>query len=549
MLEQRGQMLLTAALGLAAAGLILGSPGALLAGILLAVGLLGEVMRLRSGLHPMRPPWGLLALLQSHHGAASTEALTVRSHRVDQTVRLQLSLRAEPAFAGMDVRIHAWVTTTGVEVAVRQSSAQVLATRQAVLDVEVVARTAAVHRVLGLRARLVDAMGLASVEVFVPCPYEIAVLPRSLPLEPNRLAETRRRVARAVVGQQPDKVPGQGDELRELREHHSGDPFKHIAWKASARRGRLMTRVFEHQRARSIFVVLDTGASMRDGRIGMSALDQSFDLVHSLAERSARQHVPFGLALVDGRTIDQRPVLEGLVSLRDTAAALLDIRRTVAEDLTPMSDEDLLDAVADYLRAVERVPLPNDAVGHGYVIYRQRTVMAALARLPARERLPARRGPEPSTRADLSILRRFCRAMDLHLPYRAALPGTRRIAGLADGVKRALRARNGPFAILIVSDFRRTQGSHEPLWQACAHARRLGHRVVVIAIRERDDRDLLDVVGDTDDLDTARGLLRADSAARQQLLDELAQGCRSAGAAFFDDPQPTELVGLWTHGW
>ena len=72
---------------------------------------------------------------------------------------------------------------------------------------------------------------------------------------------------------------------------------------------------------------------MRDGRPGLGPLDQALDLVHSLAEAAARAHDPFGCALVDGRVVDRRPVLEGLSSLRDVDHALLDIRRAVAEDL------------------------------------------------------------------------------------------------------------------------------------------------------------------------------------------------------------------------
>ena len=38
---------------------------------------------------------------------------------------------------------------------------------------------------------------------------------------------------------------GEGDDLRELREHQPGDPFRKIAWKASARRGRAFSEA-EH---------------------------------------------------------------------------------------------------------------------------------------------------------------------------------------------------------------------------------------------------------------------------------------------------------------
>ena len=192
------------------------------------------------------------------------------------------------------------------------------------------------------------------------------------------------------------------------------------------------------------------------------------------------------------------------------------------------------------------MPLPvRGASDDQQLHHRQRVVMAALARLPERERMPILRGPEPSPRVDAAILRRYCRATDLALPYRSALSAPDRAAGLVAGVKCALAARKGPFAIVVVSDFRRLAGACEPLWQVFAQARARGHRVMAVAVREVQEGDVLDLVGHVDDIDTARGLQKADNAARQHLLDEVAEGCRKSGAAFLADPSPLELLALW----
>lgn len=546
MLDARGQLLLGCGLGVTAGGLILALPAALLVGVLMLIGLLQEVLRLRARLGPAVAPWGLQARLGPPRGEASTAGLAVRSQRVDQQLSLEVELTLRGDVDGLTLFITGFEATSGLDVEPARRVAVVRRGPATSVSVLVSARTAAVHRIFGLRGQIVDEMGVLAAEVFVPCPHEVAVLPRSLPLDMRRLPETRRRVARAAAGQMPDRVQGHGDELRELRDHQPGDPFKHIAWKASARRGRLMSRSFEHERARALYVVLDTGATMRDGRLGDGPLDQAQDLVHSLAEAATRLNLPFGLSAVDGEVIVRQPVLEGLRAVRETDRALLDMRRTVAEGLTPLPDADLLEIVARYLRSVERVDLPSgDAGGEAYVRFRQRTVMAALARLPERERLPALRGPEPSPRADLSILRRFCRAMDLALPYRGALDPERRLQGLVAGVSSALSARKGPFVIVIVSDFRGLRPAASQLWQACARARRSGHRVVVLAVREGGDGDLIDAVENADDVDTARGLAKADRAAREQLLHELNEGCRRAGAIFLPDPTPKRLLSLW----
>lgn len=58
---------------------------------------------------------------------------------------------------------------------------------------------------------------------------------------------------------------GTGSELLELRDYEPGDSPRHVAWRASARREELLTRVFESEVPMRITVFLDASASMRVG--------------------------------------------------------------------------------------------------------------------------------------------------------------------------------------------------------------------------------------------------------------------------------------------
>lgn len=546
MLAPRGQLLLAIGLLLVAAGMAVPLAGLTAAGVLVLAGLLLEVTRLRAQLRPGQPPLGLQASLQVLR--AVDEDGSGRSHRLGRAVPLALRLQLPAAAAGAELAPAAWWTSHGLAL----SGAALRSLRLEANTEQTFYATgeqAAVHRLYGVRGWLTDRLGLVRADVFVPAPCELAVLPRERSVDLRKLAETRRMSPRSTGSQRPDRVPGTGDDLREIREHQPGDPFKHIAWKASATRGRLMARSFEREQTRSLYLVVETGATLRDGRPGHGALDQALDLVHSLAAAAAKTRDPFGLCLVDGRQMDQRPVQEGVAALHVADRALLELRRAVAEELAPLDDDALVQRVADYLRAVERVPLPAwPARLDEQQRLRQRVVMAALARLPERERRPDLRGPDPSSRQDMAILRRFCRAVDLALPYRGPLSAAERTEGLVAGVRAAMAARKGPFFVVVVSDFRRMSGAMQPLLSACAAARQAGHRVVVVALRESDETDVLDVVRQLDDVDTARGLARADQAARQSLLDELAVGCRKVGAGFLADPDPQELAMLWRAG-
>jgi uncharacterized protein (DUF58 family) len=60
---------------------------------------------------------------------------------------------------------------------------------------------------------------------------------------------------------------GEGSEFESLREHQRDDDFRHIDWKASAKRGKLISRQYETERDQRLMILLDTGRLMSP-RIG-----------------------------------------------------------------------------------------------------------------------------------------------------------------------------------------------------------------------------------------------------------------------------------------
>ncbi len=62
---------------------------------------------------------------------------------------------------------------------------------------------------------------------------------------------------REVAGLQAQRQIGKGREFEKLREYLPGDGFDEIHWKAAARRARPITKVFQVERTREIYVALD----------------------------------------------------------------------------------------------------------------------------------------------------------------------------------------------------------------------------------------------------------------------------------------------------
>jgi uncharacterized protein (DUF58 family) len=77
---------------------------------------------------------------------------------------------------------------------------------------------------------------------------------------------------------------GVGTDFESVREYGSGDDFRRIEWKATARRGRLMVAQHEVERSQNVIVALDCGRLMTP-RIG---LQQKFDYALTAALSAAR---------------------------------------------------------------------------------------------------------------------------------------------------------------------------------------------------------------------------------------------------------------------
>jgi len=66
----------------------------------------------------------------------------------------------------------------------------------------------------------------------------------------------------AALGQKPARKRGEGMDFESLRDYVLGDDPRHIDWRATARRGRPVTRLYQHERNHTVIVALDTSRLM-----------------------------------------------------------------------------------------------------------------------------------------------------------------------------------------------------------------------------------------------------------------------------------------------
>jgi uncharacterized protein (DUF58 family) len=127
------------------------------------------------------------------------------------------------------------------------------------------------------------------------------------------------------------RVRGIGREFESLREYQQGDEYRDICWTAAARRGKLVTRMYQIERSQTVWIVIDSGRLMRARVRGLSKLDKAVNSALSLAQVALYSGDRVGL-IAYGRGIRQQlPAAKGSAHLRQLIEQLALVHEEGAE--------------------------------------------------------------------------------------------------------------------------------------------------------------------------------------------------------------------------
>jgi uncharacterized protein (DUF58 family) len=130
---------------------------------------------------------------------------------------------------------------------------------------------------------------------------------------PN-LSQDRKQVAslflnRGAVGIHSRRIIGQGREFEKLREYIHGDSFDQVHWKATAKRGKPVTKIFQVERTQEVYVAIDSS------RLSARLVGSEAILEHHLRA-----------ALVLGMVAERQGDLFGLLTFSDKVDGFLRAR-------------------------------------------------------------------------------------------------------------------------------------------------------------------------------------------------------------------------------
>ena len=77
---------------------------------------------------------------------------------------------------------------------------------------------------------------------------------------------------------------GYGREFESLREYRAGDEWRDICWSATARRGKLITKVHQIERSQTVWIILDAGRLLRARVDNLTKLDYTVEAALGLAQ-------------------------------------------------------------------------------------------------------------------------------------------------------------------------------------------------------------------------------------------------------------------------
>ncbi|MGA7318707.1 MAG: DUF58 domain-containing protein [Silvibacterium sp.] len=87
------------------------------------------------------------------------------------------------------------------------------------------------------------------------------------------------RIRQIALQKRRLRLRGLGREFESLREYQSGDELRNIAWPATARRGKLISREFTTERSQQVWIVLDAG------RLSRTAFELRRKIIANTAQR------------------------------------------------------------------------------------------------------------------------------------------------------------------------------------------------------------------------------------------------------------------------
>ncbi len=178
---------------------------------------------------------------------------------------------------------------------------------------------------LGVRTPL----GLVSRTLHYPQADEILVAPSLAGVKRFRWLAVHHRLA--TVGVRDVRRRGEGRSFARLRDYVSGDDPRHIDWKATAKRGRPITREFTTEQSQTVFILVDAGRSMTQLAGRFPRFEYALSTTLLLADVAITAGDRIGAMVFDDQLRALVPAQRGATALQALRTALVPVQASLVE--------------------------------------------------------------------------------------------------------------------------------------------------------------------------------------------------------------------------
>ncbi len=166
--------------------------------------------------------------------------------------------------------------------------------------------------------RLEGPLGLVVRQGRIPLAEKVSVYPNLRAVEEYQLMARKALLSRSGIRRV--RVVGGGREFAALREYTPDDEYRVIDWKATARRGKVISRTYEAERSQDVLLLIDEGRLMRQEVGHTQKLDHVVNAALMLAHVVAEADDRVGLLTFSEETRAWLPPSRG----RAAAVSILD---------------------------------------------------------------------------------------------------------------------------------------------------------------------------------------------------------------------------------
>lgn len=403
--------------------------------------------------------------------AAGFEMLWSGPRRMLRTTRggeveIEAEVRNRDTLAARYVKLRA-IASGNLDVTIEPKEGEVTASGRLKVKVKIKTPRVGQHGLHGLALEVHGASGLFEVPLTFANPYGIEVLPR--PFATYLMQPRGGRSHLAAAAGRPGRTRGEGSDLRELREHQPGDPFRRIAWKSSAKRGVLLVRDFEREERDVVWLVLDAQVDLWSGPPGRAPLDLAIDEVAAIATRHLARGDRVGLVI---SAPGHRSVVlpdQGPAHGNKIAHALTVGTSTYDVDRSDLDEADVALRVLEHLRPLDPKGLAD--VRRGDIDKLAARADSMRARAPFAAVAPRGRSLRERT------LRRYLAAFGLDSPARAEPDRREGAHALRESIEQIARIKPRASLVHVVAP-PPDEASDSRLTDALRRVHRMGARVL-----------------------------------------------------------------------